>query len=247
MLTERLAQLRKQYKKTQQDVAAYLGITRPAYTNYESGTREPDNETLQKLADYFDVNTDYLLGRSNDPSPLHKLSGTTVGTNQTGFALRLQELRKQNNLKQKDIAEKLGITESAYGFYEQGRREPSFDTLSQLAEIFKVTVDYLVNGTLNMPTTTREALESGVPLYTQKDSEGYTFSKQMTKDELLNELTDDPDDLYFLDGYLEATEEEKKEIRRHWLEIKRQMRESKIKQASPISLRDFNEKIKKPD
>lgn len=35
---------------------------------YEQGKREPDNETLQKLADFFKVSIDYLLGRTKDPN-----------------------------------------------------------------------------------------------------------------------------------------------------------------------------------
>lgn len=62
MLNERLKELRKQKKVTQQDVANYLGITRPAYTAYEKGSRNPDYDLLNKLARYFNVTTDYLLG-----------------------------------------------------------------------------------------------------------------------------------------------------------------------------------------
>ncbi|RJS60153.1 helix-turn-helix transcriptional regulator [Bacillus sp. PK3_68] len=67
MLPERLIKLRKENKKTQQQIADFLGITRPAYTAYERGTRQPDYETLRKIADYYMVSTDYLLGRSDNP------------------------------------------------------------------------------------------------------------------------------------------------------------------------------------
>lgn len=67
MLSVRLASLRKAKKITQQDVADYLGLTRPAYTAYERGNRQPDYSILQKLADYYDVSTDYLLGHSDHP------------------------------------------------------------------------------------------------------------------------------------------------------------------------------------
>lgn len=67
MLNARLISLRKSKKKTQQDIADYLGLTRPAYTAYERGNRHPDYDTLQKLADYYEVTTDYLLGRSDNP------------------------------------------------------------------------------------------------------------------------------------------------------------------------------------
>ena len=67
MLADRLRQLRAQEKKTQQQVADYLGITRPAYTAYEKGNRTPDYDLLTKIADYFGVSTDYLLGRTDIP------------------------------------------------------------------------------------------------------------------------------------------------------------------------------------
>lgn len=56
-------------KLRQEDVAAKIGIARTTYAMYEQNKREPDNETLQKLADFFDVQIDYLLGRTTDPSP----------------------------------------------------------------------------------------------------------------------------------------------------------------------------------
>jgi repressor LexA len=60
------------------------------------------------------------------------------------FSERLRYLRQKKNYTQRDIADKLGISESAYGFYEQGRREPSNATLSQLSLIFEVTTDYIL-------------------------------------------------------------------------------------------------------
>lgn len=68
MFAKRLAYLRKKNEYTQQRVADFLGITRPAYTAYERGTREPDYESLQKLANFFGVSTDYLLGVTDNPN-----------------------------------------------------------------------------------------------------------------------------------------------------------------------------------
>lgn len=47
------------------EVAKYLGITSAAVGNYESGIREPSFETLDALADLFNVNVDYLLDRTD--------------------------------------------------------------------------------------------------------------------------------------------------------------------------------------
>ncbi len=69
MIGEKLVQLRKEKKRTQQEVADYLGVTRPAYTAYEKDSRNPDYETLKKIATYFNVTTDYLLGNSDIKNP----------------------------------------------------------------------------------------------------------------------------------------------------------------------------------
>jgi len=64
---ERLKELRASKKAIQRDIADYLGITVRAYQHYETGTRFPDFQGINKLADYFEVSTDYLLGRSDNP------------------------------------------------------------------------------------------------------------------------------------------------------------------------------------
>ena len=60
---------------------------------------------------------------------------------------RLKELRKENGYTQEDIAKKLGLTKSAYGYYEQAKTVPDAHTLSKLANIFNVSVDYLLGRT----------------------------------------------------------------------------------------------------
>lgn len=62
-LPQRLTTLRIYHKFTQEQAAARLGLTRACLSHYEGGRREPDNDTLLRLADLYDVTTDYLLGR----------------------------------------------------------------------------------------------------------------------------------------------------------------------------------------
>ena len=66
-----LKQLRTSKKMLQKDVAALLGIDRTPYVKYESGSSEPNYETLLKLAEIFGVSTDYILGRDEKkPAPI---------------------------------------------------------------------------------------------------------------------------------------------------------------------------------
>lgn len=55
--------------KQQKEVADDLNISRSTYSQYETEKRAPDFNTLCKLANYFNVTTDYLLGRTEDPTP----------------------------------------------------------------------------------------------------------------------------------------------------------------------------------
>ncbi len=74
-LGERLKQLRKNSGLTQEQFAKKLGATRGALSNWEIDNSTPDNEMLKKIADFFKVTTDYLLGRDEkiiDYSPLNK-------------------------------------------------------------------------------------------------------------------------------------------------------------------------------
>lgn len=59
---------------------------------------------------------------------------------------RIAALRREAGLSQTELAQKLGISASAVGMYEQSRREPSVQMLLRLADEFGVSVDYLLTG-----------------------------------------------------------------------------------------------------
>ena len=63
----RLKDLRKQSKKYQKDIAELLDISERQYSSYEAGRVDPPSSKLIRLANYFDVSLDYLVGRSDDP------------------------------------------------------------------------------------------------------------------------------------------------------------------------------------
>lgn len=66
-LGERLRHARERKGWTQVYVARTLGITAQALSNYEHDFRDPDTGVLQRLAEFYGVSTDWLLGRINDP------------------------------------------------------------------------------------------------------------------------------------------------------------------------------------
>lgn len=60
------------------------------------------------------------------------------------FNLRLKELRQQTGLTQQALADDLGISKSSVNMYERAEREPGLDLLETIANVFGVSVDYLV-------------------------------------------------------------------------------------------------------
>ena len=66
----RLKELRKKNGDTQKQIVDLLGIAERNYRRYEAGDVDPSASNAIKLADYFQVSVDYLLGRSDNPTKL---------------------------------------------------------------------------------------------------------------------------------------------------------------------------------
>lgn len=65
MLFQRIEDLRVDHDLTQQDVADVLGCNREVYRRYEKGIRTIPIDFLIRLADYYNVSIDYIVGRTN--------------------------------------------------------------------------------------------------------------------------------------------------------------------------------------
>lgn len=77
-VAERIVELRKLHKCTQETFAKKIGVTRSALSQYELGTRNPDYDTIERIADICSVSIDYLMGRTDKPNqvladPVRKL------------------------------------------------------------------------------------------------------------------------------------------------------------------------------
>lgn len=64
-LHERLILEREKRNLKQNEIAIQIGLLPDTYRKYEKGIREPDYDTLLKIAEFFQTSTDYLLGRYN--------------------------------------------------------------------------------------------------------------------------------------------------------------------------------------
>lgn len=71
MFSDKINSLRKEKRMTQKQLATFLDLSPNAICEWEKGRSEPNFETLIKIADFFDVSADYLLGREDDFGVVH--------------------------------------------------------------------------------------------------------------------------------------------------------------------------------
>ena len=74
ILPQRLRECRKKMGFTQWEVAVYCDITEKAYQNYELARREPKVVILMRIARFYKVSMDYLVGLTDDPTPYARRS-----------------------------------------------------------------------------------------------------------------------------------------------------------------------------
>jgi transcriptional regulator with XRE-family HTH domain len=95
-LGKRLKKLRAEKGITQKELAAIIKVPRDTVANWEVSRGTPNIETISDIASYFDVSTDYLLGRTDDPSPI---DDNRQHVNDDDALEYLEELHKRPEMK----------------------------------------------------------------------------------------------------------------------------------------------------
>lgn len=176
MIKDTLKRIRKQKGYTQDDVADFLNVKRQTYSSYERGVSLPDIETIKKLTCFFDVSINELA----EMEPFEVINEK----NNIGLK-RLIEKRKEFNLSQAELAEKLGVSQQTISKYENGSREPDNAMLLKLSEFFHVTIDYLLENPIQSHCATTSSLADNQPLSVE---EGALLLQEKLKDTpLVNE------------------------------------------------------------
>ncbi len=139
-LNQRLRKLREKNHYTQKQVANATDISFDAYRGYEYQDVEPNIEYLIKIAEFYDVSVEYILGIQEDSG----VSKYFDKGNNTPFPIRLRELRKKARLTQQQMATLINKNMRTYRRYEKGENFPSIEILITLADIFHVTIDDLI-------------------------------------------------------------------------------------------------------
>ena len=132
-LGDRIKALRSVKGLTQEDLARQLCVNRATLANWDINRTAPDYDSLQELAKFFGVSTDYLLGLRDDPSPLDDL---------VTAARHLQAIRVSRDMSQRDLADRLGITVPQLARYESALERLPDELVNKLAEVFEVDRRY---------------------------------------------------------------------------------------------------------
>lgn len=112
LLAERIKELREKKDLSQKQLAGILHISQSSISEYESGNQQPPIEMLMQLADFFDVNIDYLLGRTNISISLNRL---TEKISTRSGEIPVNDLFTLNN-NEKEI---IGLLIQSYSHYKK--------------------------------------------------------------------------------------------------------------------------------
>ena len=151
MIGNILKQLRKTKGVNAEEVAKIIGISRSGYTCYENETREPNIGNLIKLAEYFGVTVDYLLGRDEQKfvNDISKFSDSDLDKLLIQFFMELPEKSKQG-FRDYLLSVARGIPEEVLNREEKcSKEEPTLQVAASdgnpITEIDKGVIDRLEN------------------------------------------------------------------------------------------------------
>lgn len=134
MFGDRLTKLRNEKNISMKQCAYELDIPYTTYVSYEKNEREPKAKQLMKIANYFDVSLDFLLGRTKSQNIRYNL------------ASNLNKLLTENKsfITKKQLSQLLGVTPSAITNCTKGSNSPDIELLVKICDIFKIDINELI-------------------------------------------------------------------------------------------------------
>ena len=140
MFAEKLKTLRKQKGLTQTKFAKDFNIATGTIGMWETGKRQPDYNTLVKIAKYFDVSINYLLEEQAEPEELQIARSRTRELHETNSVPTIQT-----------IEEKTGTSYTTFRQWYEGTGDYFNDKLYLIADLYNVSIDYLLGRQEQLP------------------------------------------------------------------------------------------------
>ncbi len=139
-MTYRLEDLRDERDLLKKDVAKYIGVVESVYSEWENEKLSIPTKRIYQLANYFEVNIDYMLGISDKRE--HIKSNDEI--NLDLVSLRLKEIRKFLKFTMRDLADKFNTTSSAISNYENSKFLILSSFLIELCKYSKYSIDWVL-------------------------------------------------------------------------------------------------------
>lgn len=153
--SKRLKLLRRKQAYTQDQLAELLGISRSSLAMYEQGRRSPDFETLEAIADIFNVDIDYLLRKREPSELLEKCSEERLSDKQiTHLSPEEQKAVFAQNLKyqlavhdktQIEVSKAIDVNPTTFNNWCTGLAFPRMEKVQALANYFGILKSQLID------------------------------------------------------------------------------------------------------
>lgn len=140
MYNERLIDLREERNLLKKQVAKDIGVVESVYSEWENGKLSIPTKRLNELANYFEVNIDYLMGLSN--VRLNIKSNNEIDINLV--SIRLKEIRKSLKLTMRELASEFNTTSSAISNYENAKFLILSSFLIELSRYSNFSIDWIL-------------------------------------------------------------------------------------------------------
>lgn len=139
--TERIKNLREEQELTQNEMAQKIGCKRSAYSLWELNKNTIPLYYLNKIANIFNINIDYLAGLSNTKEI--KFNKNEIDKIELGKRIRIA--RKRVNYTQEKLATKLNTTHSVISAYESGKTAIPTLFIIEIAKLTKKSLNWFLN------------------------------------------------------------------------------------------------------
>ena len=152
-----ISKLRNEKGLNQRDFAKLLGVSNGAIGMWETGKRQPDLDTVKKMATFFNVTVDYLIG-----TPQASIDYANYKMDTPEFALdfkmRIRDLMKEQKMSEDEFAKRAGFHNEEKDAYLYGNKIPSIEDLIKIARALNVSTDYLLDISKRRRVTAEEEM-----------------------------------------------------------------------------------------
>ncbi len=140
MNNERLINLREERDLLKKEVAKKIGVVESVYSEWESGKLSIPTKRLNQLANFFEINIDFMVGISDTRQHIKSNNEIDIELVST----KLKEIRKSLKLTMRELATKFNTTSSAISNYENSKFLILSPFLIELAKYSNYSIDWIL-------------------------------------------------------------------------------------------------------